>query len=327
MACTRIAGPLLGFLLISTTATGGNDPDLLVSEGVICLQPECDVTKPGSVRLVAPPKGAPALIDRVKNVPAASLEAGLPAISFESWLHLTLTPYVVHADSAFWHHGFCDEPGTAMPQAGPDLCIETEVALTDERTVHIAVEAAKVINPQSTRLIGWRVTEPTIRRIYVQNGEHSIAVKTLANLAAQLMQSPDEWATVDLKADLKWSPVVPKPGDTVTFTFSVSNLGKQDLERAQIKLQVTAPNHVGQVTVIRPEWFPSIPSGKTVTVAIAAQLPRGEFSAHLSADPFDGIRRIRDANPHDNEVVVYHVVPHQPTVVSPNVPSEILSPP
>ena len=61
------------------------------------------------------------------------------------------------------------------------------------------------------------------------------------------------------------------------------------------------PDEAQNMKEIRRDWFPRVPSGKTVSVDISATLGRGDATVIVNTTP-NGVRRyLRERNDADNE--------------------------
>ena len=82
-------------------------------EGVICLQPDCDITKSLPLgNLQAPSAAGPYLENRLRNTSASVLDPALPEMPFADWLFRTLHFDISRQDESWgdWDGTFCDEP-------------------------------------------------------------------------------------------------------------------------------------------------------------------------------------------------------------------------
>jgi uncharacterized repeat protein (TIGR01451 family) len=131
----------------------------------------------------------------------------------------------------------------------------------------------------------------------------SLDVVSLSALEDSLRRPFAEWPTVDLKTEVTWSPRTPKPGEVVQFTFSVTNLGRRDADRAEVTIFISMPLNNEDLKDIRRHWFPRVPAGKTVTLGISARLGRGDATIVAQAAAKETFKRVRETNGEDNDVV------------------------
>ena len=117
-------------------------------------------------------------------------------------------------------------------------------------------------------------------------GNDSLDVASLSALDGSLRRPFEEWPTVDLKTEVTWSPRTPKPGEVVRFTFSITNVGRRDADRAEVTIYISMPLNNQDLKDIRRYWFPRVPAGKTVS------------SRHFGAA---GARRCDDCGPSRRE--------------------------
>ena len=282
-------------------------------DGVICRQPECDIRRSLPLHIQGREEAEAELVQRVKDTPASTLEAGLPQLAFESWLFLTLRDAARGGDHPFshWSLSFCDERASATPRAGPDWCVEVRVPAADGRVVNIYVRVTSTENVDGRP--EWRAIVPVVHDIFIEREQDSrtldsLDVSGLLDIPDRLRLPFDEWPIVDLKTTVTWSPQQPRPGQVVRFTFSIANLGGRDAHRAEITIYISVPQN-NELKEIRRSWFPRIPAGTTVSLDISVQLGRGDATIVAQAAPKETFRRMRavdaDAvNTADDEVVV-----------------------
>ena len=272
-------------------------------EGIVCLQPECDIRKSlplGNIEY--PSEAAPYLIHRLRNTSASLLDPGLPEMPFADWLFRSLYFDISRSDESFanWSLTACDNRASAFPQPSLDLCIEVSVPVHLARTV-----SAVIIVAEGRRGTGWHEVAPRVHDVYIarldQNATaiDSLDVGRLLNVAPALAVPFDIWPAVDLKTAITWTPQTPKPDDTVVFTFSVANVGKRDLERAEVNILIAVSLNDTDLKEIRRVWFPRVPAGKTVRLDISARLVRGDAMISINAIPHSS-KRLREENADDN---------------------------
>ena len=277
--------------------------------GVICRQPECDLTKSLPFHAEFPLHIQEDLIARVKNMPASVLDAGLPAIPFDLWLLRTLEGQLSRTPDVFpdWSPTFCDEPARAIPGVGPDLCVEISVPLEESKVAKLFVGVAAGHIAYGL-VVSWSDIEPDVRDIYIERFDNqtmvdTLDVKRLSDLEAQVRLPVQEWPAVDLKTTITFSPALPLPGQQVRFTVTIANTGPRDAARAQVDIYIAIPDRDQNIKEIRRDWFPSVPAGKTVSLEISATLGRGDATIMASTEPFQH-RRAREVNPKDNNALV-----------------------
>ena len=286
------------------------------ADGIICREPECDIRKslPGTV--TGPLQAEPFLVERVRNTPASALDSRLPAVTLELWLFLKLQPYFARTYEPFvdWSLSFCDEPKSAFPRAGSDLCIQAKVPIVGDRlvNVHIAVAAGSTSAAGET---GWKEIAPYLRDIYIerldperaleQHAVDSLDVKTLADLESRMRLPFDQWPTVDFRTAVTWVRETPEPDNLVRFRISVENRGQRDADRAAVSVLLSIPQFTGKPTEIRREWFPRVPAGETARLEIFARVPRGDATVIVSAATTHGFKRVREINSNDNDTVMH----------------------
>jgi hypothetical protein len=324
-------------LLISPLGPAAFTPPLAAQDtserpdGIICQTPDCELRRSlPKEGLAAPLNAADVLVDPVKTTLASDLDPRLPASPFEQWLYTLLYPAMAanRTSVADWPLGFCEERQSAIPGAGPDLCVEVSAPLLLElgaprggglpvelgqRVVKILIRVADGVYAPGGRT-GWIPRPPQIQKIYIERLEglqaiDSLDVTSLAELESQLAVPFDRWPTVDLESSIAWTPEKPVPGDIVTFRITVENRGKRDAERASVHLLlgVSLPCCDQNVKEIRREWFPHVPAGGSMSFEISAQLPRGDAIASVSVSPGPSLAKVREANAGNNDTMV--VVP------------------
>jgi hypothetical protein len=290
-------------------------------DGIICLAPECDLRTSLPRSVSGPLQAESFLVDRVRNTPASVLHADLLPMTFELWLFSTLHPHLARAaDQPFadWSLSFCDEPKSAVPRAGPDLCIHVKVPLVGERlvNVHVGVATGRTSVAGET---GWKEVVPNVRDIYVErldpervlelHGIDSLDVETLADLESHIRQPFDQWPTVDFSSTVSWQRESPPPNTLVRVRISVENRGKRNADRAAVSILLSIPQQDGEHKEIRREWFPRIPAGTSASLDLFASLPRGDATVMVSTATTHGFKRIRETNPGDNDTVGHIQLP------------------
>ena len=291
------------------------------ADGIICLAPECDL-RTGLPKSVSGPLEAESFfVERVRNTPTSVLHPDLPPITFELWLFSTLHPHLTRAaDQPFadWSLSFCDEPKSAVPRAGPDLCIHVKVPVAGERlvNVHVGVATGRTSVAGETR---WKEIVPNVRDIYVerldpervieQHGVDSLDVETLADLESHIRQPFDQWPTVDFSSTVSWQRETPQPDNLVRVRISVENKGRRNADRAAVSVLLAIPQENGELKEIRREWFPRIPAGTRVSLDLFARLSRGDATVMVSTATTHGFKRIRETNPGDNDTVGHIQLP------------------
>jgi hypothetical protein len=276
-------------------------------EGIICLQPACEIMKSLPASIEGPLQAEAFLVDRARGTPTTLLDPRLPEMTFAQWLYRALQlelarPYEYFAD---WSLAFCDERASAFPRAGPDLCVEVSVPVQDDRVVKvmIAVAEGQTVNGQT----GWQEIVPVIHDVYIERMEgpvhviDSLDVGTLADLPERLRLPFKQWPTIDLKSAIVWSPKTPAPGDVVRFTIAVANAGRRDADRAAVSILIGIPQADGEeLKEIRREWFPRVAAGTEQRLDISATLPRGDAMVSVHVD-IKTIKRAREINVKDND--------------------------
>lgn len=235
---------------------------------------------------------------------------------FENWLYQALEARLPYISQHFanWSLSYCDEPASAYPFVGADLCVEVEVPLVEKKTANVivGVAAGRTVNG----LTSWKEIVPVVRNIYIaqrdDKGRHdSLDVKTLSDLEAQAALPADKWPTVDLKSAITFSPSQPLRGQPVRFTTSIANAGPRDADRAHVTIYIGIPDDNQEMKEIRRDWFPRVPSGKTVSFDISATLGRGDATIMVNTRPFG---HVREGNEQDNDAVaeIPFVIPTTP---------------
>jgi hypothetical protein len=290
------------------------------ADGIICLVPECDLRTSLPRSVSGPLEAESFLVERVRNTPTSVLHSGLPPITFEAWLFSTLQRHLARAHEPFadWSLSFCDEPKSAVPRAGPDLCIHVKVPIVGERLVNVHVGVATGRTSVAGETV-WKEIVPTVRDIYVerldpervleQHAVDSLDVETLANLESDIRQPFDQWPTVDFKSTVSWARETPQPDTLVRIRISVENKGRRNADRAAVSVLVSIPQENGEHKEIRREWFPRIPAGTSASLELFARLSRGDAMIIVSTNTTHGFKRIRETNPGDNDTVGHIELP------------------
>jgi len=279
------------------------------AEGIICRQPECDLRRSIPANIDIPNESAPVFVERVKRLPASALDAVLPGIPFELWLFGTLRPYLsrgLDEPFAYWGLSVCDEPASAFPLASPDLCLEISVPVVEGRVVQSAIRVAT--GYWVNGVTGWREIVPDVRSVHIERLDErksidSLDVASLSRIEDRLRLPFNEWPTVDLKTQVTWLPGIPKPGESVRFTFSITNAGQRDADRAEVMIYIAVPLNNEDLKEIRRYWFPRVPAGKAVSLDIAATLGRGDATIVVQAAARGLSKSVREVNGEDNEVI------------------------
>jgi len=278
-------------------------------DGIICLQPACEIMKSLPASIEGPLQAEAFLVDRVRGTPTTLLDPRLPEMTFAQWLYRALQlelarPYEHFAD---WGLSFCDERASAFPRAGPDLCVEVSAPVHDDKVVKviIAVAEGQTVNGQT----GWQEIVPEIHDVYIERMEgpvrviDSLDVGKLADLPERLRLPFKQWPTIDLKSAIVWSPKAPSPGDVVRFTIAVANAGRRDADRAAVSILIGIPQANGdELKEIRREWFPRIAAGTEQRLDISATLPRGDAMVGVHVNSQTN-KRVREINVEDNDSV------------------------
>jgi len=317
----------LAAILAAPSSASGQDTSER-PDGIICQTPDCDIRRSlPKAGLVGPLQAQERLVGYLKQVPVSDLDPRLPGTPLEQWLfeRFGLRMAANRTAIADWSLGFCEERASAIPGAGPDLCVEVSVPLLTElgapqgggppillgqRVIKLSIAVANGVYVSSGRT-GWTLIPAQLRRIYIDRVEDvrhidSLDVKSLVELDGQLALPFDEWPAVDFKSAIAWAPEKPLPGNTVTFKITVENTGKRDAERASVHflLGIWLPCCGESVKEIRREWFPHIPAGSSASFEISALLPRGDAIAHVAVSTGPGMARTRESNPDDNDTTV-----------------------
>jgi hypothetical protein len=155
----------------------------------------------------------------------------------------------------------------------------------------------------------WAQSTPSIRDIYIEHKEEgavdTLDVPKLSALTSQLQVPHEKWPAVDLRSAVTWSPQKWSPGDIVRFVIWVENVGGRDAERAEVQvLLAISPLQDDEMMEIRRSWFPRVAAGQRVGFEISARLPRGDAIVHINAGAGPNPKRIREANPDDNDTTV-----------------------
>src|SRR5262245_24003741 len=178
---------LIGTLLISSIAVGlpsqpafGQDRSE-APNGVICMEPDCDIRKSlPKGGLFVPLQAEPALTKLVKETLASDLDSRLPAAPFEQWLRSIVYSRLAanRTEIADWGLGLCEDRVSAIPGAGPDLCVDVSSPLAPEfgaprggglpvllgqRLIKISVGVANGVFAPNGRT-GWLPAAPQIRK-------------------------------------------------------------------------------------------------------------------------------------------------------------------
>ncbi len=306
-ALMRMTAAIVLILLVSPPLALAQD----VSErpdGVICRQPECDIRKSSPPNFDFPYQAAEALVNRVKRMPVSALDRRLPRIPFERWLREVLEAYVPYIRENFgaWGLSYCDEPAAAFPTVGADLCVEIGVDLLEKKSVNVIVGVAA--GSTSYGQTSWKEIAPVVRTIHIgrrdEKGDHdSLDVKTLSDLEAQARLPIEQWPAVDLKTTISYTPSRPSPGQVVRFTITISNSGPRDADRAHADIYIGIPDEAQNMKEIRRDWFPRVPSGKTVSVDISATLGRGDATIIVNTTPHGVGLYARERNDTDNDAI------------------------
>jgi hypothetical protein len=293
------------------------------SDLTICQPPDCDLRRSLPISFEAPLATQEFFKHVAKETLVSSLDF-LPALTLEEWLSATLAPYIEISRAPFadWMLSFCTERQSAVPRAGPDLCVEVRAPISVSKTVVLMVQVAEGRSSLDGRT-GWQAQLPTVHEIYVEHHESgntvdSLDVPKLSALAALLQLEPEKWPSVDLRSAVTLSPQRWSAGDMVRFGIWVENVGKRDADRAHVQVLVgIAPAGGGDVIEIRRHWFPRVPAGQRVAFEIPARLPRGDATVVVSVGGVHGPKRVREANPDDNDTIV---------LVGPDVAKRTLQP-
>jgi hypothetical protein len=243
------------------------------------------------------------VVRNVRAMPASMLDSNLPAMPLDLWLFTTLAPHVeiARASLADWHVTMCEDPEAPVPGAGPILCVEVEIPVTLEKTVHLVVVAGEFVWTATPGLARWQQTAPSLREVYIDGLDgntvvDSLDVPTLGALEASLRRPRDQWPTNDLQTEITWTPSNALPGDIARVTIEVANKGRRSVDRAFVSILI-APCCPGDE--VRRDWFPRVAAGESVQLTVS--LPLGEASTLVSAmaRPAHSPKRVVDANERD----------------------------
>lgn len=279
-------------------------------EGIICQTPRCDVRRSLPISVLGPLEYNDELVQLVQNTSASSLDASLPLMPFFAWLQATLEPRLGAGGPGVvtWSLGFCDDRRSAIPRAGPDLCVDASARLGETLSVMISVGVAhgQSALDGTTR---WRLHDPVLHDAFLERHNQNLSqvdsldIGALGDLAARIDQQDDKWPTVDLKTAVTWTPARWRPGDVVTFTIWVENVGKRDADRAAVSVLLGVAQDE-RSTEIRREWFPRVKANERIGFEVSTPLPRGDALIHVSAQPGPGRKRMTDANPDNNDTTL-----------------------
>ena len=188
-AMIRIPAVIVLVLLVAPPLTLAQE----ISErpdGVICRQPECDIRRSLPLHLQGREEAEAEFVQRVKDTPASTLEAGLPQLAFEAWLFLTLRDEARGGDHPFsyWSLSLCEERASAIPRAGPDWCVEASVPAAESKVVKILV---RVTSPEIVNgLPQWRAIVPVVHDIYIDREQDTRTLDSLDVVALRDISRP-----------------------------------------------------------------------------------------------------------------------------------------
>jgi len=277
--------------------------------GVICQPPECDLKRSIPVSVEGPLDSAPQLIDLVRSTPVSAFAGDVRGGTIDQWLAAVLAAYTdpVRPDFLSWSLTFCEDRQSAVPRAGPDLCVDATAVLAEEKIVTVRIAIADGTSTLDGRT-GWKLRPPAIDDIYIERLANSLPVDSLhvarlGEIVTSLERAPDKWPAVDLKSSVRWAPARWNPEDVVQFTITIENAGDRDADRAHVNVLIGAA-HEGTSDEIRRDWFPRVPAHGKRELVVSARLPRGTGIVHVSVEPAPGPKRFREANPADNETTI-----------------------
>lgn len=198
---------------------------------------------------------------RAQTVLASTLDSSLPAVPLDAWIRQ------IGGSSARyqWASGFCEGMGGSRGLAVP-VC-GVVVTSAPDTVVTIAVRLGeRVPGADADR---WET--PRFDDGFIDRGKDSLTLQRLSDLPRMLAVSPQRWPKRDvgLDNDVRCSPAEPMPGESVTCTAVVSNLGETAVH-ARVFVDVRPESGVGGETVIK------LPAGARKTVRAGFYWPSGE---------------------------------------------------
>ena len=252
--------------------------------------------------------GAPA-------VSARALEAGLPDVPISAWLKDVISSVPNMDTLEDWHADFC-YPEEASVFALQDWKTVSDLARRQTRAICLTYSAGKGdAPPLALRLrvatvnedaAEWTAEPPSFHDLSIGAEGNVLDIPFLSVLPQVLTQPPASFPPLDIavaESDIRYEPADAKPGDPITVTAVIRNVGGRDapLTTGMVGLQGDG------VPVEWREFVADIPVNGTFEVSFPAKMPRsGEIAALTS--PFPRVANVRtapysqlrDVNPDNN---------------------------
>lgn len=253
-----------------------------------------------------------------------TLEAGLPPVPITRWLNeiLASVPGTAPESAGPWFSDFCEpeesvvfvgltsgslrRPQSARPQSRA-VCLTLLPSLPDGRLLALSLRVGTVNEDTGN----WSIEPPSIREVSIGRSGNVLDVPFLSMLPNMLTFTPEAFPPLDVSIepwDIRYEPFDAKPGDPITITATIRNLGDHD-----------APFTSGMLAVMSccdsnipiREFVEHIPAGGHVIVSLQTTMPLwGCVGVNILPWPANALMRqgpygqIRDANSENNDAVI-----------------------
>jgi hypothetical protein len=253
-------------------------------------------------------------VNSVRFAPAYTIDPTLPAMTFDEWLSLTLIPVVEVVGSPLveWELRRCFDDSGAIPNVGPELCVEGTASVSAERTLRVVVTVAETVRDAATKRLAWRPLGPSLRDVHLERLKgsspvDSLDVPSLGALAEMLGTPFEQWPSVNFETTVAWFPQKPSPGAPVRFSISVRNTGRRDAHRAHVEILIVP---CCTNTEVRRHWYPRIAAGESVSAEVTVVLPQGMADMIVIATPWHVPKPMREPDPNQQPTYVYVGYPY-----------------
>lgn len=224
---------------------------------------------------------------------ASSLEVDLPEIPISLWLHDVLAPFEDMKTLQDWHADFCrDEEafvygfsdwrrdGARARRTPRDVCLTYAAGIKSAPPAAVRLRVATVIEDTGV----WTLETPTLADVSVGGGGKFLAVPRLNFLPQIMPASLSALPSLDvavLESDLRYAPIGAKPGDPITITAVIRNIGGVDGRLTTGMLLMEPASTSDWPLAVARDFVVDVLVDGTAEVSVPATMPESGFIVAL----------------------------------------------
>lgn len=258
------------------------------------------------------------------TAPVNTLEEGLSETSLDRWLKevlSSLSPSEPDPASS-WFSEFCEPEESIAFVSGKSvkaqlaarrksraICLSTGARLPEHRTLFMRIRVGTVNEEART----WSIEAPSVYEISIGGLGNVLDIPFLSLLPRLITLPAEAFPSLDISiqpGDILYKPVDAKPGEPITITATIRNVGERDGRFISGILGVKGGVE-GQFGIAHHDFLVDIPARGSSTVTLSTTMPPwGWIAVNIDAMPANAIHRqgpysqLRDSELENNQTFI-----------------------